>query len=272
MTYRKGFTIIEILIVIITMTILAGVAVPAYQGAVEKSRKAEAFRTLAAIRDSEIRYQAMNGTFAGSLSSLDFDPNATQGGQNRFFTYSVTSANNSGFVASAQRVGGASYVVQINQNGVIGETSMRTQRPFDDPITPIQPPSTNPTLPSFIKSIQPPGTQLTPLANTLVDTYLTSMDKAYTNTVQAVPQGFDPNTALQPTSWRLVSASTLTNTKTFSSYPDPNNQNIVVYWKQYNNFLKPGVNTLSVSDFEIWNKTTNEHWYYIGAVGRLRKA
>ena len=85
----------------------------------EKSRKAEAFRTLAALRDSEIRYQAMNGTFAGSLNSLDFDPNATQGGQNRFFSYSISAANNSGFIASAQRMGRASYTIQINQAGLV---------------------------------------------------------------------------------------------------------------------------------------------------------
>ncbi len=42
---KKGFTLLEILIVLVILAVLAGLAIPAYQSAVEKSRAQEAVAT-----------------------------------------------------------------------------------------------------------------------------------------------------------------------------------------------------------------------------------
>jgi len=69
----KGFTLMEVLIVVIVLAVLAGLAVPMYSSSVEKSRKAEALATLAALRQSEIRFFAQNNTYTNNLAQLDFD-------------------------------------------------------------------------------------------------------------------------------------------------------------------------------------------------------
>jgi prepilin-type N-terminal cleavage/methylation domain-containing protein len=96
---QKGFTLIEVLIVIVILAVLAGLAVPMYQNTVERSRKAEALQTLAAIRASEIRYYAQNSVFVGNgscnqsgnpVAALDFDCRSSAlsaGGQRLHFEY-----------------------------------------------------------------------------------------------------------------------------------------------------------------------------------------
>jgi prepilin-type N-terminal cleavage/methylation domain-containing protein len=57
---KKGFTLLELLMVVIIIAILASIALPQFIRAAEKSRAAEAFSTLGAVRSAEIRYAAQN--------------------------------------------------------------------------------------------------------------------------------------------------------------------------------------------------------------------
>lgn len=126
---RKGFTLMEVLIVIVILGVLAGLAVPMYQASVEKSRKAEALATLGALRQSEIRYFATSGSYTATLGQLDFDPNATAGGQTIHFTYAVAvTGGGTGFTATATRNavdgGDGTSTVTINQAGTVGGTGV----------------------------------------------------------------------------------------------------------------------------------------------------
>ncbi len=69
-TSKRAFTLIELLIVVLIIGILASVALPQYQKAVEKSRAAEAMTVLNAIYKAEMVNQLEKGSFTDDLTSL----------------------------------------------------------------------------------------------------------------------------------------------------------------------------------------------------------
>ena len=83
-----GFTLLEIIIVVIIIGVLASIALPNYNRTVERSRLAEAVNTLKIIKDAQSRYAAQTGDYAGSLTNLgNLDLNVTSSG--KFFTFNV---------------------------------------------------------------------------------------------------------------------------------------------------------------------------------------
>jgi prepilin-type N-terminal cleavage/methylation domain-containing protein len=68
---RKGFTLVELAVVIVIIGVLAAFGVPRFLKSVERSKAAEAFAYLAAVRSSQERYQAQNGIYASDITSLD---------------------------------------------------------------------------------------------------------------------------------------------------------------------------------------------------------
>jgi general secretion pathway protein G len=84
---EKGFTFIEVMIVIITIGVLASMVIPRYSGQNERAIVEEAVAMLGAIRNAEVAYQLENSAYTTSLASLDTD---TSGSTK--FTYTVDSA------------------------------------------------------------------------------------------------------------------------------------------------------------------------------------
>ncbi len=68
---RGGFSLVELAVVIVIIGVLAAFAVPKFRDAVERSKAAEAFNYLSAVRAAQEQYQARKGTYASSLSQLD---------------------------------------------------------------------------------------------------------------------------------------------------------------------------------------------------------
>ena len=67
----KGFTLIEILVVVVIIAVLAAVALPQYQKAVDRSAATQMFVTGKAIKDAQELYYLDNGKYADSLDKLD---------------------------------------------------------------------------------------------------------------------------------------------------------------------------------------------------------
>ena len=64
---QKGFTLIELMIVVAIIGILAAIAIPNFLTYQLKSRQAEAKTNLQAIKTSEVAFQAERGCYVGMV-------------------------------------------------------------------------------------------------------------------------------------------------------------------------------------------------------------
>lgn len=119
-----GFTLLELMIVVVVLGILASIAVPQYLKTVEKAHISEALSLLGQMRSAEVRYYAEFMTYTSNVNALDFSPTDITGIAS--YTYNVSSASATDFCVAAQRTGLSGtpagcisnvYAVRINRNG-----------------------------------------------------------------------------------------------------------------------------------------------------------
>lgn len=67
---QKGFSLIELMIVVAVIGILAAVAYPAYQDYVIRAKRGEAMNALAELRIAQEKWRANNTNFVTSTASL----------------------------------------------------------------------------------------------------------------------------------------------------------------------------------------------------------
>src|SRR5215207_1652893 len=88
---RKGFTLVELAVVIIIIGVLAAFGVPRFLDSVERSKAAEAYNYLAAVRAAQERYQVRQGTYSDDITELDIQMPAP-----KYFTVGTPAAGTSG--------------------------------------------------------------------------------------------------------------------------------------------------------------------------------
>ena len=78
---RKGFTLVELAVVIVIIGVLAAFGVPQFLKSVERSKCAEAFNYLSALRSAQERFVAKNGIYwGGTIAGGTMTNDAANGG------------------------------------------------------------------------------------------------------------------------------------------------------------------------------------------------
>ncbi len=76
MRRQKGFTLLELVIVVALILIIAAIAVPSFTDARMHANEASAAQSIRAINLAEVQYQAAYGGFADSLANLGAESRA----------------------------------------------------------------------------------------------------------------------------------------------------------------------------------------------------
>ena len=115
---KLGFTLLELLIVVIIIGILAAVALPGFGRMVRRSRTAEAQNVVGSMLTAEFLYYQERRSFASAAGDLlvDIPPSAN-------FAYSVTGATATTATVLASGQGGAGG---ISVTGTVNDAGTRT--------------------------------------------------------------------------------------------------------------------------------------------------
>jgi len=97
---NKGFTLIELMIVVAILGILAAIAIPAYSDYVIQARRAEAKDAILSIQLAQEKWRANNNSY-GSLTDLGFaDPFVTDN-----YSTAVTGTSPTAYTITATATG-----------------------------------------------------------------------------------------------------------------------------------------------------------------------
>ena len=121
---KKGFTLLELLIVVVVIAILATLAVPQYIKAVERSKEARARHHLSLIAQAEHLYRAVNDSYitAGdtpSTTGLNNFAELTGIDPDDDWNYSVDNVAPAAFLSHAIRTNGpnSGEEITLDQDG-----------------------------------------------------------------------------------------------------------------------------------------------------------
>lgn len=76
---KRGFTLIELIIVMAIIAILAAVAMPAYDQYVRKGKRGEGISAIQTVLEAQERFYADNRTYTDDLEDLNIDELSPQG-------------------------------------------------------------------------------------------------------------------------------------------------------------------------------------------------
>ena len=124
---KKGFTLIELMIVVAIVGILAAIAIPAYLDYTVKTKISEVTVAMDALAQSASEYHAARGTFP--LTTYDVPDLAAVSGQYSSWNYSSSDAVNNclltaTFLATLNPVTGDTLIMTVQYNAATGYSKL----------------------------------------------------------------------------------------------------------------------------------------------------
>lgn len=108
MSKTKGFTLIELMVVVVVVAILAAIALPSYQEQIRKSRRAQARSDLAEVAQGLERSFTVNRSYDSTVYSLPFNHSPREAAGNGFYTLSFSTQTATTYKVQAVPVAGTS--------------------------------------------------------------------------------------------------------------------------------------------------------------------
>ena len=90
MSNNKGFSLGEMMVVIVIIGVLASIAIPSYQIHVEKSRRSEGIAFLFQVMELQERYFTDNLSYVTDLSELGYGSSSALESETRYYQVSAS--------------------------------------------------------------------------------------------------------------------------------------------------------------------------------------
>lgn len=113
MRSQRGFTLIELMVVVAVVGILAAIAVPAYTEQVRKSRRSEAMQALSEISQKEEKWRSNNANYTSTLSDIGVTATLPSG----FYTLAVSFPAAGTCASGADKGSANSYIITATADG-----------------------------------------------------------------------------------------------------------------------------------------------------------
>lgn len=94
---QRGFSIIEVIIVLLIIALLTVVLMPAYNSYITKSRRSDGIKSLMAMQIAQEKYRLKNTDYASSPAAMSFSTDSIDG----YYTMAVTANTASSYTITA---------------------------------------------------------------------------------------------------------------------------------------------------------------------------